>query len=64
MNYTELFNIMTLYGAANVNKLEQVGLKRVSFGYARSDQVIGFLAKEAQQIWKSKDISKLYKTQW
>lgn len=53
-------NVLSLPGLTNCNKLEELGVKRFSFGNALSDKVIAFLEKNAAQLLELKDTSHLY----
>lgn len=53
-------NVLSLPGLTNCNKLEELGVKRFSFGNALSDRYIAFLEKNAEQLIRFKDTAHLY----
>jgi len=53
-------NVLSLPGLTNCNKLEELGVKRFSFGNALSDRYIAFLEKNAEQLIGFKDTAHLY----
>ena len=53
-------NVLSLPGLTNCNKLEELGVKRFSFGNALSDRCIAFLEKNAEQLIGFKDTVHLY----
>ncbi|ASR46515.1 carboxyphosphonoenolpyruvate phosphonomutase [Paenibacillus kribbensis] len=53
-------NVLSLPGLTNVRKLQQLGVKRFSFGNAFSDNIKVALHKNAEQLIKLQDTSHLY----
>ncbi len=53
-------NILSLPGLTNVSKLQQLGVKRFSFGNAFSDHIMVALQKNAEQLIELQDTSHLY----
>jgi 2-methylisocitrate lyase-like PEP mutase family enzyme len=53
-------NILSLPGLTNAQRLQELGVKRFSFGNAFSDKVIEFLEKSAAQLYESQDTAPLY----
>lgn len=53
-------NLMSLPGLTNCQTLQQLGVKRFSFGNALSDKMISYLTKDATRIMESNDTAFLY----
>ncbi|WCM59962.1 isocitrate lyase/PEP mutase family protein [Paenibacillus polymyxa] len=53
-------NVLSLPGLTNVHQLQQLGVKRFSFGNAFSDKIIVALQKNAEQLIELQDTSHLY----
>ncbi|MET3697746.1 2-methylisocitrate lyase-like PEP mutase family enzyme [Bacillus oleivorans] len=53
-------NVLSLPGVTNCNKLKELGVIRLSFGNALSDQVITLLEKSASQLIELQDTSFLF----
>ncbi|MBU9705516.1 isocitrate lyase/phosphoenolpyruvate mutase family protein [Paenibacillus sp. AK121] len=53
-------NVLSLPGLTNVRQLQQLGVKRFSFGNAFSDKIIVALQKNAEQLINLRDTSHLY----
>lgn len=53
-------NVMSLPGLTNCQTLQQLGVKRFSFGNALSDKMISYVTKEATRIMESYDTAFLY----
>ncbi|SEJ59267.1 isocitrate lyase/PEP mutase family protein [Paenibacillus polymyxa] len=53
-------NVLSLPGLTNVRQLQQLGVKRFSFGNAFSDKIIVVLQKNAEQLINLQDTSDLY----
>jgi len=53
-------NILSLPGVTNCQELLDLGVKRVSFGNALSDQVIAFIEENAARLVENRDTSHLY----
>lgn len=53
-------NLMSLPGLTNCQMLQQLGVKRFSFGNALSDKMISYLTKDATRIMESNDTAFLY----
>jgi 2-methylisocitrate lyase-like PEP mutase family enzyme len=53
-------NVLSLPGLTNCNKLDELGVKRLSFGNALSDKYIAFLEKNAEILVENRDTTHLY----
>lgn len=53
-------NLMSLPGLTNCQTLQELGVKRFSFGNALSDTIIAYLTKNATQLVETRDTSFLY----
>ena len=53
-------NLMSLPGLTNCQMLQQLGVKRFSFGNALSDKMISYLTNDALRIKETKDTAFLY----
>jgi len=53
-------NLMSLPGLTNCQTLQQLGVKRFSFGNALSDKMISYVTKDATRIMESNDTAFLY----
>ena len=53
-------NVLSLPGLTNCQTLQQLGVKRFSFGNALSDKIISYLTKDATRLVESKDTAFLY----
>ncbi|WP_025716968.1 isocitrate lyase/PEP mutase family protein [Paenibacillus sp. 1-18] len=53
-------NVLSLPGLTNVRKLQELGVKRFSFGNAFSDNIIVALQRNAEQLINLQDTSHLY----
>ncbi|MFJ7667223.1 isocitrate lyase/phosphoenolpyruvate mutase family protein [Lysinibacillus sp. NPDC097195] len=53
-------NVMSVPGLTNCQTLQQLGVKRFSFGNALSDKIISYLTKDATRIIEAKDTAFLY----
>jgi len=53
-------NLMSLPGLTNCQTLQQLGVKRFSFGNALSDKMISYVTNDATRIMESNDTAFLY----
>lgn len=53
-------NVLSLPGLTNCYELQELGVKRFSFGNALSDKIISFLDSNASKLIESKDTSLFY----
>lgn len=60
MSVNAPLNILSLPGLTNCNKLEELGVRRFSFGNALSDNVIAYLERKVDELLERKDTSLLY----
>jgi len=61
LNISAPLNVLSLPGLTNCNKLDELGVKRLSFGNALSDKYIAFLEKIAEILVGNRDTSHLYR---
>lgn len=61
LNVNAPINLLSLPGLTNCHMLQELGVKRFSFGNALSDKMISFLDSNASQLIESQDTSLLYK---
>ncbi|MGA5689567.1 isocitrate lyase/PEP mutase family protein [Cytobacillus pseudoceanisediminis] len=59
-NVSAPLNVLSLPGLTNCNKLEELGVRRFSFGNALSDKVIAYIEKNARELAESRDTAILY----
>jgi len=55
-------NVMSLPGLTDVKKLQELGVKRFSFGNAFSDKMAEMLTDTAMKLFETKETALLYKT--
>ncbi|MBD0378829.1 isocitrate lyase/PEP mutase family protein [Paenibacillus sedimenti] len=53
-------NVLSLPGLTNVKKLNELGVKRFSFGNAFSDKVAAFMEESAAELYEVRDTAFLY----
>lgn len=60
MNVNAPLNVLSLPGLTNCYQLQELGVRRFSFGNALSDTVIAYLEKKVDELIELKDTSLLY----
>ena len=60
MNVNAPLNVLSLPGLTNCHQLQELGVRRFSFGNALSDTVIAYLEKKVGELIELKDTSLLY----